>query len=64
MNPKLSSYAFVPPGSKVKVHKKAMHCESWAYHGTEGKTIGPSLEHYRCIKCFMPDMAAEVDDDM
>eukprot|EP00957_Ditylum_brightwellii_P151451 11533599-Ditylum_brightwellii.AAC.1 len=26
--------------------------------------MGPSLEHYWCIKCFMPDMAAEVDADI
>ena len=54
----------VLPGTKVIVHKKATHLGSWAYHGAEGWSIGPSTEHYHCIKCFMPEMAAEFDADM
>eukprot|EP00957_Ditylum_brightwellii_P128735 9820950-Ditylum_brightwellii.AAC.1 len=26
-------------------------------------TIGPSMEHYRCIKCFVPSTRATVDTD-
>eukprot|EP00957_Ditylum_brightwellii_P030228 2288485-Ditylum_brightwellii.AAC.1 len=40
-----------------------MHRGSWAYHSTEGWTIGPSLEHYWCIEGFMSKTAAEVDAD-
>jgi hypothetical protein len=75
VNPKLSSYAYLfgnfdfnqtplaPLGTKAVVHKKASVRDSWAYHGVEGWTIGPSTEHYRCIKCFMPETRAEIDPD-
>eukprot|EP00957_Ditylum_brightwellii_P141486 10778619-Ditylum_brightwellii.AAC.1 len=75
VNPKLSAYAYTfgnfnfaktpltPPGTRVVVHKKATYHGSWAYHGAEGWTIGPSLEHHRCIKRFMPKTGAEVDAD-
>eukprot|EP00957_Ditylum_brightwellii_P025154 1903466-Ditylum_brightwellii.AAC.1 len=75
VNPKLSTYAYVfgnfdfnatpltPPGTKVIVHKKSTHHDSWAYQGVEGWTIGPSLEHYRCVKCYTSDTVAEVDAD-
>eukprot|EP00957_Ditylum_brightwellii_P081293 6184015-Ditylum_brightwellii.AAC.1 len=75
VNPKLSAYAYVfgnfdfnvtpltPPGTKVIIHKKSTHRDSWAYHGVEGWTIAPSLEHYRCVKCYIPDTVTEVDAD-
>eukprot|EP00957_Ditylum_brightwellii_P044038 3341905-Ditylum_brightwellii.AAC.1 len=52
-----------PPETKVIVHNKATRHGSWAYHKAEGWSIAPSIEHYQCITCFMPDMAAEVDAD-
>ena len=27
---------------------------SWVYHGTPGWYIGPSIDHYRCIQCYIP----------
>ena len=63
-NPKLSAWAYlfgqfnymatpvVPPGIKVLAHDKPANRPTWAIHGQEGWTIGPSLEHYRCITCF------------
>ena len=36
---------------------------SWDYHGVEGWYIGPSLEHYRCLKCYNPETLSEVDTD-
>ena len=35
----------------------------WGYHGEEGFYIGPSLEHYRCIKAYIPKSHAERDTD-
>jgi hypothetical protein len=57
-NPKLSASAYlhgnfdfnktplVPMGTKVLVHLKPDKQPSWAYHGTEGWYVGPSMEHY------------------
>ena len=28
--------------------------QTWSPHVTDGWYIGPSMEHYRCVKCFMP----------
>ena len=43
-----------PPGTKVLIHHKPGHRHSWDPHGQEGLYIGPSLQHYRCVKCFIP----------
>ena len=29
----------------------------------EGWTVKPSLEHYRCVRCYMPDANKEIDID-
>ena len=75
VHPKLSSYAYIfgpydfnknplcPPGTKCIIHSKPTHRASWEYHGKEAWTIGPSMNHYRCIKCFLPTSRAEVDVD-
>ena len=64
-NPKLSAYAAIfgindfnwcplaPPGNKVIVHEKTENHRSWSHYGTDGCYIGPSMEHYRCVQCFM-----------
>ena len=36
---------------------------SWAYHGEEGWSIGSSLEHYQCVKCFFPTPGKTRDTD-
>jgi hypothetical protein len=45
---------FAPPGTKVIVLLKANNRASSEYHGEEGWCIGPSMEHYHCVKCFLP----------
>ena len=42
-----------PPGNYVVVHDKTNNCILWGNHGTLGWYIGPSLDHYRFIKCYM-----------
>ena len=71
LNPKLSSYAFLfgnydfnswpmaPPGTKILIHEKPKQRSTWAPHGLEGWYIGPSIEHYRCIKAFIPSTFQE-----
>ena len=75
INPRLSAYAFIfgifnfnatplaPPGTKVIIHKKTKQRGSWAYHGVPGWYIGPSMEHYRCVKCHVPGTGADIDVD-
>ena len=65
-NPKLSSYAYLfgnfdfnrtplaPPGTKTVVHNRPSSRPSWGFHGEDGFYIGPALDHYRCVKCFIP----------
>ena len=72
VNPKLSAHAYLfgnfdfnktplaPPGT-ILIHKKSKDRGSWDYHGVEGWYIGPSPEHYRCLKCYNPDTLSEVD---
>lgn len=75
VNPKLSAYAYLfgvfdfnktplaPPGTKVLMHDKANNRASWAYHGTDGWYVGPSMEHYRCVKCVDPQTNRTKDID-
>ena len=66
VNPSLSAYAYLfgsfdfnktpmaPPGTQVVIHEKPKQRTSWGYHGLDAWYTGPSLEHYRCIKCYVP----------
>ena len=75
INPKLSAYALlfgefdynktplVPPGTKVLAHKKPDDRASWAFNGEEGWSIGPAMQHYRCIKCYFPITKSERNVD-
>ena len=61
-NNKLSAYAYLfgnlnfnttpmaQPGTKVVAHLKPEQRKSWDPHGNNGWYVGPSLEHYRCVK--------------
>eukprot|EP00957_Ditylum_brightwellii_P187013 14243084-Ditylum_brightwellii.AAC.1 len=65
-NPNLSAYAYIfgqynfnahpltPPGTQAIVHKKTGTQGSFDYHGVDCWTIGPSMDYYCCIKCFVP----------
>ena len=66
VNPVLSAYDYLfgpydfnkspmaPPGTHVILHDKPCNTTSWGHHGTPGWHIGTSLDHYRCIQCYMP----------
>ena len=65
-NPALSAYAALfgtfdcnrtpvaPFGTKVLIHEKPTNRASWAPRGTEAWYIGPALDHYRCVQCYIP----------
>ncbi len=75
VNSKLSAYAYLfgnfdfnatplaPPGTRILLHLKPDQRPSWGFHGEDGWYIGPSLEHYRCVKCFIPQTGREKDAD-
>ena len=66
VNPALSEYAYLfgpydfnkspmaPPVTCVIVHDKPVKLTVWVHHGTPGWYIGPSLDHYRSMQCYMP----------
>ena len=75
INPNLSAYALlfgefdynktplVPPGTKVLAHKKPDDRGSWAFNGEEGWSIGPAMQHYRCIRCYFTPTKSERNVD-
>ena len=75
VNPKLSAWAYLfgqydfnttpiaPPGTKVIVHLKPEEHPSWHPNGEEAWSIGPSFDHYRCIKCYFPTTWSECNCD-
>ena len=66
VSPALSAYAYLfgpydfnkspmaPPGNRVIVHDKPVNRKSWGHHGTPGWYIGPSIDQYVFMQCYMP----------
>ena len=50
-----------PLGIRVIAHVSANIRETFGVHGKIGWYIGPSLEHYRCYKCYFEDTHCERD---
>jgi len=50
-----------PPGTRIVAHASSDSRTPFGAHGKVGWNIGPSLEHYRCWKCYFPDTLAERD---
>jgi len=75
VNPKISVWAYsygnydfnknplAPIGTRVLIHLEADVRASWQNHGKDGWYIGPSMEHYRCVKCYVPTTGRERDAD-
>ena len=72
INPKLSAYMQIhgaydfarhpmaPPGTKVLAHVKPKERDNtWGRHAVEGWYIGPSFEHYRCYRVWVPTTTRE-----
>jgi hypothetical protein len=64
--PKLTAYAclngnfdfnqspLAQPGTRVLVHAMPKQRPDMAPHGVDRWYVGPSQEHYRCYKCYVP----------
>ena len=65
-NPDLSAYTYLflpygfnkspmaPPGTCVIVHDKRSNRISWGHYVAKCWCISPSLNHYKCMQCYMP----------
>ena len=42
------------PGNRVIDHNKHVNHMFWGHHGTPGWYIGPVIDHYRFMQCYMP----------
>ena len=74
-NPKISAYIalegifdfnktpLAPPGTRVVVHAKPDNRSSWDPNGFDAWYIGPSKEHYRCVKVYNPKSRKETNAD-
>ena len=56
-------YSLAPPGTKVVAYSTPSNRTSWGPHGLEGWYVGPSLDHYGCVKCYFPQTNRERDVD-
>ena len=43
-----------PPGTKIVAHIKSGQKLTWELNGEVGWYVGPSMQHYRYIKCYFP----------
>ena len=71
LNPKLSAYAYAkgvhdynvhplaPPGTHMIAHEKSTQRKSWDKHGKSAWYVGPALDHYRCVRAFIPETGDE-----
>jgi hypothetical protein len=43
-----------PLGTKALVYNNPATCASWAPHATDGFYVGPTINHYRCLRFYIP----------
>ena len=70
-NPRLSAYETLngvynfdatpigPIGCKIVAHETPEQRKTWSPHAINGYYLGPSLEHYRCHKIYVPATRSE-----
>jgi hypothetical protein len=56
-----NSTPLAPCGTRIIAHVSHTTRTSFGQHGQVGWYIGPSLQHYRCWKCYFPDTNSERD---
>ena len=71
LNPKLLSWAYLfgnfdfnkspllPLGTKIILHTKPGKRASWDFHGEQEYYIGPTINHYRSITCYVSKIHRE-----
>ena len=75
VNPKLSAYAHIhgafnflatpmaPPEIRVIVHTHPDNITCWELNGQHGWHVGPALNQYRCVKCYIPRTKSIINSD-
>ena len=58
-----NSTPLAPPGTKCIIHLKPQKRGTFQTHGIDAWYIGPSMQHYRCFKCFVPETGGTRDAD-
>jgi hypothetical protein len=43
-----------PLGTKALIYNDPDSCASWAPHATDGYYVGPAVDHYRCLRFYIP----------
>ena len=54
-----NAHPLAPPGCKIVVHETLEQRGTWDEKGKEGWYIGPSMEHYRCHRVYLPQTRSE-----
>ena len=54
-----NAHPLAPPGCKVVVHETLDQRGTWDEKGKDGWYLGPSMEHYRCHRVYIPTTRAE-----
>lgn len=53
------AHPIAPVGTQVLSHDPPQNRPSWAPHGTPGFYLGPSLQHYRSYRIFIPSTMSD-----
>jgi len=54
-----NKHPMAPPGTKTVAHLKPQQRTSWSKHGIMGWYVGPSFNHYRCYRIYIPKTRGE-----
>ncbi len=54
-----AAHPIAPVGTQVLAHDPPSNRPSWAPHGTPGFYTGPSLQHYRSYRVYIPSTTSE-----
>merc|ERR1712155_1291 len=50
-----NAHPLAPPGCRAVIYIDPDGRTSWGVRGVDGWYVGPSLDHYRCMKFFVPE---------
>lgn len=72
VNPTLTSFGtynysatpIAPAGTKVLAHINPKLRQSWGFHREDTWYVGPSLNHYRCVQCYVPRTGGLINVDI
>ena len=51
-----NAYSIAPPGTRAIIYEDAVTRTSWGPRGLDAWYCGPSFDHYRCSRFYVPEM--------